>query len=130
MRNKHALLDGKMKQDGDRRPINGQRDKKGQNGSNGKFIRKGGKKPFDKNKKPDHKKGGDKKDKSMSKEDLDKELEGYWLKGGNKELLTSRLDKELDDYFTKEPATGEAKEAEAKVEDAAAEQNPESAPKA
>lgn len=110
--------------------MNGQRDKKRQDGSKGKFMGKGGKKPFDKNNKPDHKKGGDKKDKSMSKEDLDKELEGYWLKGGNKELLTSRLDKELDDYFTAQPVPGEAKEVEAKVEDAAAECNPESAPKA
>ena len=44
--------------------------------------------------------------------------------------MTSRLDKELDDYFTAQPVPGEAKEVEAKVEDAAAECNPESAPKA
>lgn len=74
------------------KPQNGDRAKK-----NDKFNRKGGKKPVvAKNER------GPKKDKSMTKEDLDKDIESYWLKGGNKELVTERLDKELDNYFAKQ----------------------------
>lgn len=88
-------------------------------------MRKGGKKPVvAKNER------GPKKDKTMTKEDLDKDIESYWIKGGNKELVTARLDKELDDYFVGQPEAASKEEGEAKDEGAAAEQNPESEVKA
>jgi len=42
-------------------------------------------------------------------------MEFYWLKGGNKELVTKRLDDELEDYFSKHPEAA-PKEADAKAE--------------
>lgn len=104
------------------------RDGKGKRllGRKDKFDKKGDRKKLTLKKKTSD---GGKKDKSQTKEDLDKEMESYWLKGGNRELVTKRLDDDLDDYFRKN-GEGGAKE-ETKVEPADAAKNPESAaPKA
>lgn len=73
---------------------------------------------------------GHKKEAPQSKEDLDREMESYWIKAGNKELgkgnlqdiysspalVTKRLDNELDSYFA---AAAPEKQEAAPADDAA-----------
>lgn len=40
-------------------------------------------------------------------EDLDKEMESYWVKGGHSEIATQRLDDDLAGYFEKQEAAKE-----------------------
>lgn len=41
------------------------------------------------------------RDPAKRQEELDKELESYWVKGGHTELKEKRLDDDLDNYFKK-----------------------------
>lgn len=64
------------------------------------------------------------RDPAKRQEELDKELESYWVKGGHTELKEKRLDDDLDNYFKKatEPvAEVIAVEEAAKPEEAAKE---------
>ena len=77
--------------------------------------------PFKKGGKPQNKK----KEGPASKEDLDREMENYWIKSGNTELgkslvfsnsiVTKRLDNELDSYFAAAEKKEEAPAGEAKA---------------
>ena len=51
------------------------------------------------------------------KEFLDKEMETYWLKGGHTELVSKRLDQDLEDYFKKTDEEPDVAEASAKAEE-------------
>ena len=64
-------------------------------GKHGKF-RKGGKKGGDN--KPHEKK---ERDPVKRQEQLDKDLESYWVKGGHTEMAAKRLDDDLENYFNK-----------------------------
>jgi len=73
-------------------------------------FRKGGKSSG--NGKPPKKTGSKvPRDPVERKEFLDKEIENYWLKGGHTEMVSKRLDQDLEEYFKK--TDEEAGEAEA-----------------
>ena len=64
--------------------------------SKGNLVKNGKKKQLNK------KKGNFKKSKP-SQDQLDKELDAYWIKGGDTEKAKSNLDLELDAYMKKAP---------------------------
>ena len=64
-------------------------------GSRGNKFRRGGKQGD----RP--KKEKTERDPAKRQEELDKELESYWVKGGHTELKEKRLDDDLDNYFKK-----------------------------
>lgn len=83
----------------------GKPERGGKGGGRGKRFRKGGKKPEPK-----------------TAESLDKDLENYWVKAGNKDQANERLDDDLANYFAKNAvvaAEGQAAEGKevAKVEE-------------
>jgi len=83
---------GKSKGDRD-----GDRGSRGGRGDRGKTERggKGGRggRPF--------RKGGRKEERPKTADALDREMENYWVKAGNKDQANERLDDDLANYFTK-----------------------------
>lgn len=83
----------------------GKAERGGKGGGRGKRFRKGGKKPEPK-----------------TADALDRDLENYWVKAGNKDQANERLDDDLANYFAKNAvaaAEGQAAEGKevAKVEE-------------
>ena len=56
---------------------------------------------------------GKKGSKTKDPAELDKEMETYWMKGGDTSLVKKRLDDDLEDYFKKTEEDGAAVEAPA-----------------
>jgi hypothetical protein len=62
------------------------------------------------------------KRKPVTAEELEADMDDYWLKSGNKEVAAKKLDEEMDSYWEKKNA---AKADEGETEDVAEDANPE-----
>ncbi|EJK64429.1 hypothetical protein THAOC_14834 [Thalassiosira oceanica] len=56
--------------------------------------------------------GGKSRDESKPKtaEELEAEMDEYWMKSGNKELANKKLDEDMDSYWAKKEEKGDAAE--------------------